>query len=577
MKSIGIKLADGSFYPLLEEGNPEKRTLDLTTVMDNQTKVQVEVYRTDTGTLEGAEYIDTLEIKNLKPHENGEPTLCLAIDVDENNELSAEIRDPETGKKSEIQVTLQSRTLAGIDNMSLEDEEDDVTISDDDLEKAGLDDFVEKKEVGSEEIPLPAEDFSFDEVNEPTQADDTMMPEENTIAETSEETTATEDDIFGENSLDLPEFGEEPAVEEEPVVEESVVSDDEADDLSSVDLPSFDESMFDMPEENSSEETAAENATEDSPSIEETSEEKFDDMMDTSFEDSFDSSLDESSEDTFAAPPIETTFDEPLEDTSIDEPAEEDSFSESFSLPDFDDNDDSTESETIEDLDLPDFDDLEATNLDSQSFDDSYKADSEDDFTLPPDFDEDPPKNPTFAPSTSMFSNLYDKETLEGTSGSYDYSEEEDKSNKTKAPMIICIICAIICIIAALLSLFVIPSKINLLSIFGKADKEEVVVEEIIEEEEEPVEEVVIEEVAPAQEDTIVIAETPAAVVPAEPEPAPEPIPDIRYKIIWGDTLWDISTAYYKTPWKYKKIAKYNKIRNPDHIIAGTYILIPAE
>ena len=42
MKSIGIKLADGTFYPLLEEGNPEKRTLDLTTVMDNQTKVQAQ-------------------------------------------------------------------------------------------------------------------------------------------------------------------------------------------------------------------------------------------------------------------------------------------------------------------------------------------------------------------------------------------------------------------------------------------------------------------------------------------------------------------------------------------------------
>ena len=51
MKSIGIKLADGTFYPLLEEGNPEKKTIDLTTVMDNQTKVQVDVYRTETGTL----------------------------------------------------------------------------------------------------------------------------------------------------------------------------------------------------------------------------------------------------------------------------------------------------------------------------------------------------------------------------------------------------------------------------------------------------------------------------------------------------------------------------------------------
>ena len=232
MKSIGIKLADGSFYPLLEEGNPEKRTLDLTTVMDNQTKVQVEVYRTETGSMENAEYIDTLEIKNLKPHENGEPTLCLAIDVDENNELSAEIRDPETGKKSEIQVTLQSRTLAGLNNPVIEEEEDDVTISDDDLEKAGLDDFVEKKEFESEEIPLPAEDFSFDDVNEPSHSDETMEPD------VVPEETSADEEIFGESSLDLPDFGnmdgtdgteestEETAAEETVVPEEDSLEDE---------------------------------------------------------------------------------------------------------------------------------------------------------------------------------------------------------------------------------------------------------------------------------------------------------------------------------------------------------------
>ncbi|UTC74184.1 LysM peptidoglycan-binding domain-containing protein [Treponema sp. OMZ 792] len=49
----------------------------------------------------------------------------------------------------------------------------------------------------------------------------------------------------------------------------------------------------------------------------------------------------------------------------------------------------------------------------------------------------------------------------------------------------------------------------------------------------------------------------------------------VRYKIKWGDTLWDLSETFYKTPWLYKKIADYNKIKNPNLIIAGTYIDIP--
>lgn len=49
----------------------------------------------------------------------------------------------------------------------------------------------------------------------------------------------------------------------------------------------------------------------------------------------------------------------------------------------------------------------------------------------------------------------------------------------------------------------------------------------------------------------------------------------VRYKIKWGDTLWDLSETYYKNPWLYKKIARHNKIKNPNLIISGTYIEIP--
>src|SRR5574344_2678590 len=116
MKTIGIKLADGSFYPILEEGTPKKRILDLTTVKDNQTTVQIDLYRSDTGSMEDAEYVDTLQVTKLNPHPNGEPDLHLSVGLDENNELSAEVVDSETGKKSETQVQLVSRTLAEREN-----------------------------------------------------------------------------------------------------------------------------------------------------------------------------------------------------------------------------------------------------------------------------------------------------------------------------------------------------------------------------------------------------------------------------------------------------------------------------
>jgi nucleoid-associated protein YgaU len=81
-------------------------------------------------------------------------------------------------------------------------------------------------------------------------------------------------------------------------------------------------------------------------------------------------------------------------------------------------------------------------------------------------------------------------------------------------------------------------------------------------------------------------AAAPAPVaVPAEAPKAPESVkkaiafkkPGVTYKIKWGDTLWDLSYAYYRDPWVYMRIAKANKIKNPDLIICGNKLWIPAK
>ena len=61
MKTIGIKLADGSFYPVLEEGKPSEKTLNLTTAHNNQTKIMVDLYRSADCSMEDAEYVDSLQ------------------------------------------------------------------------------------------------------------------------------------------------------------------------------------------------------------------------------------------------------------------------------------------------------------------------------------------------------------------------------------------------------------------------------------------------------------------------------------------------------------------------------------
>jgi nucleoid-associated protein YgaU len=89
---------------------------------------------------------------------------------------------------------------------------------------------------------------------------------------------------------------------------------------------------------------------------------------------------------------------------------------------------------------------------------------------------------------------------------------------------------------------------------------------------------------APAPAPTTQAATPPAPAPTPAPTPAPPPAQPaaqpakqggVYHKIRWGDTLWDISIAYYRTPWLYGTIARANNIKNPDLIISGTTIYIP--
>src|SRR5574344_1217176 len=192
MKTIGIKLADGSFYPIMQEGSAEKRKLNLTTVKDNQTTVQVDLYRSESGTMQDAEYVDSLEIKNLVKHPNGEPDISLDISLDENNELKAELHDPETGKDSTTTVSLVSRTIEQRSDPS------DVTI-------AETEDFADFSDIA---------------------ADDDFDLEKNISTPVQDDSFSADDDFnFDPNSLNVDSIVEEPSEENQEAFDEPVETD----------------------------------------------------------------------------------------------------------------------------------------------------------------------------------------------------------------------------------------------------------------------------------------------------------------------------------------------------------------
>lgn len=455
MKTIGIKLADGSFYPVLEDNTPSEKKLELTTAHNNQTKVMVDLYRSATCSMDDAEYVDSLQIENLVARPNGEADIKFTISLDEDNQLSAKIVDSETGNESNTTITLVSRTL----------EERLVT------DEYGINDSNSNKASAVAAGAVAAGG---------------LLAAAAAMREKVKDETEVEEEPVVENVDDGVPFGDETLVEE-AAVEESVSNEE----------ISADETIID-----------------------------------------------------------ETFADEALADDTITE--------DNSGLPDmdFDIPDDTTETETPE---MPDdffnTDDLDNTEERQETMKD-------------PTFDSVSP-----AAGGLNFDGLYDEETERGTPAE---NGADEVKKKTKVPVIICVICAIICIIATLLILFIIPSKYNLIT--KKHAKEAgttVAIEEPAPEAEpvpEPVPEPEPEPVVPeAKEDEIIIIEKAEEVVPAQPPVAEEKPKNITYKIKWGDTLWDIADTYYKNPWKYKYIARYNGIKNPDYIISGTKIVIPAE
>ena len=325
MKTIGIKLADGSFFPIMEDNHPSAKSLELTTAHNNQTKVMVDLYRSKTGSMEDAEYVDSLQIDNLVSHPNGEPSISFSVSVDEDNKLSANIKDPETGKESQTAIPLISRSE---EERQIPDEYDISDIADNEKEN-----IVPKARKGSGLLSLADKMIENEKSNddnsksdfEPINDEDMFNTDDflNFDSPADSDNTETQEDDISEPAADNQE-------EPDNLNQADAADDDAIDDF---DLPDFDDTS--LPDINNEE-------PEEAGEPEQLSDENFADNADLP-------------DDTVADFGLPDFDDSTLPDINNEEPENIDE-PEQLSDEDFADNTDLPD-DTVADFDLPDFDD----------------------------------------------------------------------------------------------------------------------------------------------------------------------------------------------------------------------------
>ena len=437
---IGIKLADGTFYPVLENSEPQKKDVELTTVRDNQSAIKVNLYKTSADNITKEDYVDTLLIENLLPQKKGEPSLLLEMSLDEKGFLSAEVTDMHSGAKSKVAVSLAEKNDSSknesfhVADESSDDESATGVVLGATVAGAALIGAkgAKKKSRKSKKTETEMEKYSEEE-------NKMHLDEYNDM-----------DSLLVDTSVDS-----EKSSSSKASLDDSILSEDFPEDFNSQDLSLDDDIVLDDEKDNF---------------------EKNNFKVGAEMDDDF-------------------NFPEEKDEQKLET---EDSFADS---------------------DFPSFEEEKTENTSSYS---------------------------------TSSSPLYDEDTFDETS--------KDKKKKVIIPVVICGLIAVIAVVVLLVYMFLIKPK-KAAEAYQPVYVEETKVEKVQND--------------AAREDEIIIVETPV-VSPATYDVEEEVLGEvIDYKIKWGDTLWDISKTYYKTPWQYQFLADYNGIKNPDFILAGAHLDIP--
>lgn len=279
MKSptIGIKLADGSFCPIMEENSNHKKKLILTAAKAEQPNVRIDLFRGFGQEMDGAQKVGSLSVENdpegpskdiefiLHIDEQGQLTAFAGlVGSDEKQTLSLSLEDYQdqvwTGEedsqdpmeeevRSDLDILaddslLDGEELGDMDSFTMEELDDEPKtdqeiLDDDSLAEEGLDEFIMDDLTLDEEISpkvvQPDEDLIL---NDDFSLDDLDSTADESLATTEATEVSLDDDLESMNLDGTDDFN----------LDEETESSDSSDSLESMDFDSSDD--FDLSDMN---------------------------------------------------------------------------------------------------------------------------------------------------------------------------------------------------------------------------------------------------------------------------------------------------------------------------------------
>ena len=159
--TIGIKIADGTFYPIVERDSAKWKKVILTTVKDDQSNVQIDLYEGEGADIESAKYVGSLLIEDIIPAPAGDTEIELRIGVDQEGKLSARAEDLGSGQSQSLNVSLESlseESIYDIPEFELGNEQDawsDPEDTEDEYDQEPLGAFDEEQYADSDPAYVP--------------------------------------------------------------------------------------------------------------------------------------------------------------------------------------------------------------------------------------------------------------------------------------------------------------------------------------------------------------------------------------------------------------------------------------
>ncbi|MDR2783025.1 MAG: hypothetical protein LBB48_04170 [Treponema sp.] len=113
MATIGIKIANGDFYPLLGENDPQKKKFALIPARKGQTWAHIDFYKSESRVMEDAQRIGRLSLGNGTREMDEDDVIDLDIEANGQGKINAIAKNVKTDERRELVIWLNAVDKAG--------------------------------------------------------------------------------------------------------------------------------------------------------------------------------------------------------------------------------------------------------------------------------------------------------------------------------------------------------------------------------------------------------------------------------------------------------------------------------